>query len=230
MYAIWLTCFAHDVQISWIKSARYSSTMLRTAVVNPDTGEAMPLNCTPEPSTAEQEIVFDYTRFADVGAYGLRRGQTQLDDGGVFVGTKGASLLIRYGTSAPPQPLPERPALVITLPPAPALPYDLVPELPGDFAASCGDYRIFYHKDERWRSGRVQRCGLGGGRTPYFERTVMVFKEMGDDRLLKPVQEPYVDSTFRAIHTAYYSSGKFDAGSNGRWFLHKAADVGLMER
>ncbi|KAG5181129.1 hypothetical protein JKP88DRAFT_278984 [Tribonema minus] len=46
-----------------------------------------------------------------------------------------------------------------------------------------------------------------------------------DDRLLKPVEEPYMETHFRAIHTAYHGTGVFDAASNGRCFLHKAAST-----
>jgi hypothetical protein len=75
-------------QISWVKSERRSTELLSTNVVNPGTNEKMPLYSTPEPTTQEQEVVFDYTRFADVEAYGLISGKTRLDDGGLFVGTK----------------------------------------------------------------------------------------------------------------------------------------------
>ncbi|KAG5181130.1 hypothetical protein JKP88DRAFT_278985 [Tribonema minus] len=106
-----------ESEISWVKSERRSMELLITNVVNPGTNEKMPLYSTPEPSTAEQEVVFDYTRFADVEAYGLKSGKTRLDDGGLFVGTKG-----------------------------PQQQYDLVPELPPalNFATLFGDYRVFF--------------------------------------------------------------------------------------
>ncbi|KAG5177260.1 hypothetical protein JKP88DRAFT_282098 [Tribonema minus] len=188
-----------ESEISWVKSERLSTELLSTNVVNPGTNEKMPLYSTPEPTTQEQEVVFDYTRFADVEAYGLISGKTRLDDGGLFVGTKGQSLVQ----------------------------YDPVLELPSNFATSFGDYRVFFYKDEHWKSGRVVQCELNTGRTASCTLCITVYVEIGKDRRETPVAQPYKETNLRVIHTAYHGSCVLDAGSNGRWFLRKKASTTL---
>ncbi|KAG5176194.1 hypothetical protein JKP88DRAFT_265487 [Tribonema minus] len=197
----------------------------------------MLLYSTQEPSTAEQEVVFNYARFADVEAYGLKSGKTRLDDGGLFVGTKGQSMVVSYGTSAPPSmpraarpsARPAVPASAPALPPGPEQQYDPVPELPFDFATSFGNYRVFFYKDEHWKSGRVVQFVLNTGRTASCTLCVMVYVEIGKDRLETRVAAPYImmETSFRVIHTAYHGSCVLDAGSNGRWFLRKKASITL---
>ncbi|KAG5177781.1 hypothetical protein JKP88DRAFT_281763 [Tribonema minus] len=151
-----------------------------------------------QPSTEEQDIVFDYTRFAEVEAYGLKTGKTRLNDGGLFIGTRGQFLTFSYDSSAP-----------------------------APISRAYGEYRVFFYKDERWGSGRVQTCELGTGRTASCMLSVKVYMVENDDKLLKPVAEPYMEGNFRAIHSAYHGTGIRDAGSNVRWFLHKEAPAAL---
>jgi hypothetical protein len=119
------------------------------------------------------------------------------------------------------------PASAPAPPPGPEQQYDPVPELPSNFATSFGDYRVFFYKDEHWKSGRVVQCELSTGRTASCTLCIMVYVEIGKDRCETPVAQPYKETSLRVIHTAYHGSCVLDAGSNGRWFLRKKASTTL---
>ncbi|KAG5178991.1 hypothetical protein JKP88DRAFT_280738 [Tribonema minus] len=79
-----------ESEVSWVRTTKFSSKLILTNVVDPATGKNKALYCTPRPTpSSQQEIIFNYTRWADITSYGLVPGKTVLNDGGVLVDTNG---------------------------------------------------------------------------------------------------------------------------------------------
>ncbi|KAG5177984.1 hypothetical protein JKP88DRAFT_264830 [Tribonema minus] len=134
-----------ESEVSWVRTTKFSSKLILTNVVDPATGKNKALYCTPRPTpSSQQEIIFNYTRWADITSYGLVPGKTDLNDGGVLADTNGQHFVVRYGDGARrtlsaraavppplPPPLAPAPAPLPPPPPAPSAPrYNLVTQMP----------------------------------------------------------------------------------------------------
>ncbi|KAG5188747.1 hypothetical protein JKP88DRAFT_267498 [Tribonema minus] len=225
-----------ESEVSWVRTTKFSSKLILTNVVDPATGKNKALYCTPRPTpSSQQEIIFNYTRWADITSYGLVPGKTVLNDGGVLVDTNGQHFVVRYGDGArrtlsaraavpppPPPPLALAPAPLPPPPPAPSAPrYNLVTQMPDptEFTDHFSGYRIFFAKDDRWHIGDIKSCTISTGRTPAFQVEVSFnMKQIASTTAMALLEEPEVFS-FRALHSQYLGSGELKHRASGNWFL-----------
>ncbi|KAG5184179.1 hypothetical protein JKP88DRAFT_315537 [Tribonema minus] len=228
-----------ESEISWVRTTKFSTKLILTNVVDPATGKKKALYCTPRPTpSSQQEVIFNYTRWADVTSYGLVPGKTILNDGGVFVDTNGQHFVVRYGDSTgrnlparltvllPPPPRPPlapAPAPLAPLPPpaSSAPKYNLVTEMPDptEFTSDFSQYRIFFAKDDRWHIGNITSCTISTGRTAAFWVEVSVnMKQIASTARMDLLEEPEAFS-FRVLHSQYLGSGELKHRASGNWFL-----------
>ncbi|KAG5186606.1 hypothetical protein JKP88DRAFT_309374 [Tribonema minus] len=225
-----------ESEVSWLRTTKFSSKLILTNVVDPATGKNKALYCTPRPTpSSQQEIIFNYTRWADITSYGLVPGKTVLNDGGVLVATNGQHFVVRYGDGARrtlsaraavppplPPPLAPAPAPLPPPPPAPSAPrYNLVTQMPDptDFTNHFSGYRIFFAKDDRWHIGDIKSCTISTGRTPAFQVEVSFnMKQIASTTTMALLEEPEMFS-FRVLHSQYLGSGELKHRAGGNWFL-----------
>ncbi|KAG5176641.1 hypothetical protein JKP88DRAFT_282656 [Tribonema minus] len=184
-----------ESEVSWVRTTKFSSKLILTNVVDPAMGKNKALYCTPRPTpSSQQEIIFNYTRWADITSYGLVPGKTVLNDGGVLVDTNGQHFVVRYN-------------LITQMPD------------PTEFTDHFSGYRIFFAKDDRWHIGDIKSCTISTGRTPAFQVEVSFnMKQIASTTAMALLEEPEMFS-FRVLHSQYLGSGELKHRASGNWFL-----------